>query len=100
MKYKCVNMFKIALICLTILFLGLMSASITHAVSVNAVSTNYQYQAWGQYKLINLSGEKYVPLNNNVGKLAKLVLDSKSVYTLKTGENLDLGGDYVSQQRW
>ena len=74
MKYQAANMIKITSICLIILFLGLMSASITHAASVNAVSTNYQYQAWGQYKLINLSGEKYVPLSNNVGKLAKLSL--------------------------
>ena len=73
--------------------------------TINVVGTNYQYQAWGQYPLINLFGEKDVPLFSNgdpiwkshVDKLAKLVMDSKDTYTLGTGKKLDLGQNYSIQ---
>ncbi len=68
----------------------------------NVKSVNYQCQYWGQYPVIDLFGERYVPLLENdysvwqshVDKLSKLVLDSKDMYTLKTGEKLDLGAGY------
>jgi tripartite motif-containing protein 71 len=43
MKYKHVNLFRITSICLTILFLGLMSASIIHAETYQFVTK------WGSY---------------------------------------------------
>ncbi len=69
---------------------------------VNVKSVNYQCQYWGQYPVIDLFGERYVPLLENdysvwqprVDKLSKLILDSKGMYTLKTGEKLDLGAGY------
>lgn len=44
MNYKNVNMFKITSICLTILFLGLMSASIKHAETYSFVK---QWDSYG-----------------------------------------------------
>jgi len=110
MKYQSSNIFKIASICLTILFFGLMSTSVTHAtdsnVSVNFVSANYQYQDWGHYPLINLS-VKYVPLFNDFhsiwkshnDEIAELIIDNGDTYTLKTGEKLDLGHGYSLKVR-
>ncbi len=71
-------------------------------VTCNVVGTNYQYWSNEQYPVID-SFEKDVPLlvNNDpiwkshVNKLAKLILDSKDKYTLRTGEFLDLGESYV-----
>jgi PKD repeat protein len=92
MKYR---FLKITSICFTILIFGLLSVSVTQAVANNVVSTNYQYQAWGQYQLVSLYGKNYVPLSsNNVDKVAELVKDSRDTYTLKTGDRLDLGQGY------
>ncbi len=71
----------------------------------NVFGTNHQYQAWGQYPLINLFGNNYVPLLDNndplwkchINKLARLVLDSTDIYTLKTGEERDIGNGYSLQ---
>jgi S-layer protein (TIGR01567 family) len=75
-------------------------------VTCNAVGTNYQCYSWSnQYPLINLFGEKDVPLLANkdplwkchVEKLAKLVLDSNEKSILKTGEKIELGQGYSIQ---
>ncbi|HWQ48601.1 MAG TPA: S-layer protein domain-containing protein [Methanosarcina sp.] len=76
-------------------------------VSCNVVSTSYECDSWSneRYPLINLFGEKNVPLVANydpiwkchVDKLAKLVLDSGDKHTLKTGEKLDLCNGYSIQ---
>jgi hypothetical protein len=60
--------------------------------------TNYKYKdgGWGNYSVLGFFADKYVPLkSNDASKLAKLVLDSKDKYTLKTGEKLDLGQGYA-----
>ncbi len=76
------------------------------SVICNVDGTDYKCDSWSnRYPLINLFGEKDVPLlaNNDpiwkchVDKLAKLVLDSDEKYTLKTGENIDLGQGYSIQ---
>jgi S-layer protein (TIGR01567 family) len=66
--------------------------------------TNYQYQEWGKYPIINLFGEKVIPLfsnsdsiNNHVDKLAKLVIDSNSTYNIKAGGKLNLSQNYSLQ---
>ena len=69
------------------------------------MGTDYQYWSSEQYPLIDLFGEKYVPLleesdpiwKSHVDKLAKLVIDSEGSYTLKTGEKLDIGQGYSLQ---
>ena len=76
-------------------------------VSCNVVGTKYKCDSWSnqRYPLINLFGEKNVPLLVNydpiwkchVDKLAKLILDSGEKYTMKTGENVDLGQGYSIQ---
>jgi len=92
----------VALIALMVLLvLAADTASAKETVVINAVGTNYKYNGWSheQYPIIDLFGDKYVSLftsNGNikyshVEKLAKLVLDSDTNYTLKTGEKLDLG---------
>jgi S-layer protein (TIGR01567 family) len=76
-------------------------------VSCNVVSTSYECNSWSneQYPVIDLFGEKNVPLiadydpiwQCHVDKLAKLVLDSGDEHTLKTGEKLDLCKGYSLQ---
>jgi S-layer protein (TIGR01567 family) len=76
-------------------------------VSCNVVSAEYKCDRWSNehYPLINLFGEKDVPLlpdgepiwKCNVDKLAKLVLDGSDKKTLKTGDKLDLGKGYNIQ---
>jgi S-layer protein (TIGR01567 family) len=62
--------------------------------------TNYKYTGatgWSNstYSVLGFFADKYIPLkSNDASKLAKLVLDSKDKYTLKTGEKLDLGSGY------
>ena len=75
----------------------------------NVVGTNYECDSWSneQYPVIDLFGEKYVPLlaNNDdirdarVDKLAGLVLDSNETYTFEPGEILDLGQGYDLEVR-
>ena len=71
----------------------------------NVVGTHYKCSTWSneQYPVIDLFGEKNVPLlanhcniwNAHVNKLARLILDSNATYTLKDGEKLDLGQGYA-----
>jgi len=75
------------------------------SLTCNVVGTNYKCDSWssGQFPLINLFGDKYVPLiandssiwQSSVNKLAKLVLDSNETYTLKPNEKLDLCRGYA-----
>ena len=76
------------------------------------VSIKYDYQnatapqTWDEYTVMGLFGEKYVPFNivNTDGspatttvkpeKMAKLVIDDDTRYTLKTGAALELGEGY------
>lgn len=72
-------------------------------VICKVVGTNYQYWSEEQYPVIDLFGEKNVPLlinktpswKSHVNKFAKLVLDSKKEYTLKFGKKLQLGQGYI-----
>ncbi len=84
--------------------------TVSSRISVcNVVGTNYECESWSneQYPVIDLFGEKYVPLlaNNadirdvHVNKLAGLVLDSNETYTLEKGEVLDLGHGYALEVR-
>ncbi|MFY1112244.1 MAG: S-layer protein domain-containing protein [Methanosarcinaceae archaeon] len=73
------------------------------------MGTKYECGSWSneKYPVIDLFGEKYVPLfaNNDdiwdasVDKLAKLILDSNESYTLEAGEILDLGHGYALEVR-
>jgi S-layer protein (TIGR01567 family) len=75
----------------------------------NVVPTNYECESWSdeQYPVIDLFGDKYVPLfttdgniwDSHVNKLASLILDSNETYTLKPGETLDLGNGYALEVR-
>lgn len=70
----------------------------------NFTGINYECESWAneQYPLIDLFGEKNVPLfkadqniwDAHVNKLARLILDSNETYTLKNNEKLDLGNGY------
>ena len=68
-----------------------------------AVDTNHKWEPNEQYPVIDLFGEKEVPLfttNGNIGnihvnKLAKLLLDCNESYTIRDGEKLDLGQGYA-----
>ncbi len=60
----------------------------------------FDYEKWGQYRVVDLFGKPYVPLqkvdssNSKDEKLAHLLYDSNEKYTLKVGEALDLGSGY------
>ncbi len=76
-------------------------------VTCTVVGTNYQYWYNEQNPVIDLFGEKYVPLlakgdsiwKSHINKLAKLVRDDNEKYTLKTGDMLDLGSGYSLQAK-
>jgi S-layer protein (TIGR01567 family) len=60
----------------------------------------YKNTNWGTYPVVGLFGEKYVALSpNDASKLAKLVVDSKDKFTVKIGENKDLGQNYSLQAK-
>lgn len=60
----------------------------------------FDYEKWGQYRVVDLFGEPYVPLqkvdstNSKDEKLAHLLYDSNDKFTLKVGDALDLGSGY------
>jgi len=80
-------------------------SNITDVCSV--VSTSYKWVSNEQYPVIDLFGDKYVPLFNtnesiwdaHVNKLAKLILDSNERHVLKDGEKLDLGQGYALEAK-
>lgn len=80
-------------------------SSITNVCDV--VGTNYKWGPHEQYPVIDLFGEKNIPLftangsiwDAHVNKLAKLVLDSDDKYILKDGEKLDLGHGYALEAK-
>ncbi|MCO5382773.1 MAG: hypothetical protein NHB15_12325 [Methanosarcina barkeri] len=75
------------------------------SVICNAVGTKYGSDGWSneQYPVIDLFGDKYVPLfsageniwNSHVNKLVKLVLDSNETYTLEACKKIDIGHGYA-----
>jgi len=75
------------------------------SVICNAAGIKYGYNGWSneQYPIIDLFGDKYVPLfnaseniwNSHVNKLAKLVLDSNETYTLEACKKIDIGHGYA-----
>ena len=83
------------------------ASSITDVCDVNG--TDYKSESWSneQYPIIDLFGEKEVPLftangnirNIHVNKLAKLILDDNEAYTLTDGEKLDLGNGYTLEAK-
>lgn len=101
-KLISVSLVSIVFILFLILFSSAASASTT---TCYVKGTNYQYWSGEQYPLIDLFGEKYVPLfeknshiwESHVDNLSKLVIDSKGRYTLKTGDKLDFGQGYSLQ---
>lgn len=69
----------------------------------NVVGTSYKYWSAEQYPVIELFGEKNVPLLTNkdpiwkshVNKFAKLILDSNDEHTLRTNDSIDIGSGFV-----
>ena len=60
----------------------------------------YKYTNWGTYPVVGLFGEKYAALSpTDASKLAKLVVDSKDKFTVKIGENKDIGQNYSLQAK-
>ena len=100
-KFTAVALFAL----MALIVLASDTASAKDTVVINAVGTNYKYNGWfdEQYPVIDLFGDEYVSLffnndntlNYRVHKLAKLVLDSNTNYTLKRGEKIDLGKGYA-----
>ena len=105
-KYSVVSL--AALIALISVTAGSVSAAdnvSNGTIICSIVGTNYQCDSWSneQYPVIDISGDKYVPLFTTDGnildlhanKLASLVIDSNETRMLKPGENIDLGHGYV-----
>jgi len=109
---------KYTTVLLTVLtvFVAVASGTVNAADNVsngsticNVVATHYECDSWSdeQYSVIDLFGDKYVPLfttdgniwDSYVNKLASLVLDSNETHTLKPGETLDLGQGYALEVR-
>ncbi len=61
---------------------------------------DYEFDKFGQYPVMGLFAEKYIPIKgNSPDKLAKLILDSDDKYTVRTGEQLDLGEGYALEAK-
>ncbi|MDD4497827.1 MAG: S-layer protein domain-containing protein, partial [Methanosarcinaceae archaeon] len=65
---------------------------------------DYEFEAFGNYSVAGFFAEEFVPVfedkevpDNSV--LAKLVLDDDEAYTLRTGEELDLGNGYAIEAK-
>ena len=68
---------------------------LVYSTTIGKTSYKYKDGGWGNYNVLGFFADKYIPLKSGqADKLAKLVLDSKDKYTLKTGEKLDLGKGY------
>ena len=66
-----------------------------YTTTIGKTSYKYKDGGWGNYNVLGFFADKYIPLKSGqADKLAKLILDSKDKYTLKTGEKLDLGKGY------
>jgi hypothetical protein len=84
-----------------------------NAISITDVydidGTDYKSENWSneQYPVIDLFGEKEVPLfttngsigNVHVNKLAKLIVDDNGTYSFIDGTKLDLGNGYVLEAK-
>ncbi|AKB83108.1 hypothetical protein MSBR3_2530 [Methanosarcina barkeri 3] len=101
-----------ALVVLTVFAAGTASAADTTSSNnntYNVVYADYKCESWSdeQYPVIDLFGDKYVPLFNDsenipdlhVNKLARLVLDSNETYTFKNNEKLNLGNGYALEAK-
>ncbi|PAV13882.1 hypothetical protein ASJ81_03125 [Methanosarcina spelaei] len=101
-----------ALVVLTVFAAGTASATDTASSNnstYNVVYADYKCESWSdeQYPVIDLFGDKYVPLFNDsenirdlhVNKLARLVLDSNETYTFKNNEKLNLGNGYALEAK-
>ncbi|MGB9133076.1 MAG: S-layer protein domain-containing protein, partial [Methanosarcina sp.] len=62
-------------------------------------NVDYEHEEWGNYSVLGLFAEKYIPLKDKPDKLAKLVIDSDDKYTIRTGETLDLGEGYTIEAK-
>ncbi|MDQ1254251.1 MAG: hypothetical protein QG646_3477 [Euryarchaeota archaeon] len=66
-----------------------------YTTTIGKTSYKYKDGGWGNYNVLGFFADKYIPLKSGqADKLAKLIIDSKDKYTLKTGEKLDLGKGY------
>jgi S-layer protein (TIGR01567 family) len=73
---------------------------LVYTTTIQQTAYKYVDGDWGNYSVLGFFADKYVPLkSNDASKLAKLVLDSKDKYTLKTGEKLDLGQGYALEAK-
>jgi S-layer protein (TIGR01567 family) len=101
-----------ALVVLTVFAADTASATDTASSNnstYNVVYADYKCESWSdeQYPVIDLFGDKYVPLFNDsenirdlhVNKLARLVLDSNETYTFKNNEKLNLGNGYALEAK-
>ncbi|AKB75616.1 hypothetical protein MSLAZ_2355 [Methanosarcina lacustris Z-7289] len=75
-----------------------------HGLVYTTTIGNTEYKnkdvGWGNYSVIGFFADKYIPLkSNDASKLAKLVLDTDTKYTLRTGEKLDLGDGYTLEAK-
>ena len=64
----------------------------------------YEYEdadaGWDNYSIIGFFADKYIPIKpTKADKLAKLVVDSDTKTTLRTGETLDLGEGYALEAK-
>ncbi|MHC1755467.1 MAG: S-layer protein domain-containing protein [Methanosarcina sp.] len=75
---------------------------IVYTTTIQKVAYEFEQASigWSNYSLIGFFAEKYIPINpDKADKLAKLVLDSDDKYTIRTGEQLDLGEGYTIEAK-
>ncbi len=75
---------------------------LVYSTGIENVAFEYENvdDGWDKYPIIGFFAQKYIPLKpDKADKLAKLVLDSDDKYTIRTGQQLDLGEGYVLEAK-
>ncbi|MPM68803.1 hypothetical protein SDC9_115737 [bioreactor metagenome] len=74
--------------------------SLNYSTTIKSVDYKADNSFNGTYPVLGFFAQKYVPLkSSDASKLARLVLDSDDKYTLRTGEQLDLGDGYTLEAK-
>ncbi|MDD4498716.1 MAG: S-layer protein domain-containing protein, partial [Methanosarcinaceae archaeon] len=80
----------------------IVEGNLTYSITPGVV--DYEFEAFGNYSVAGFFAEEFVPVfedkdvpDNSV--LAKLVLDDDEAYTLRTGEELELGNGYAIEAK-
>lgn len=77
--------------------------NLTYTSQLQTVS--YTYEGWASspvdntYNKIGLFADEYVPINQNISILSKIIMDDDEKYTMRVNQSLELGGGFAITPR-